>query len=178
MNCNRKMLFWPTQQVMENLAKQFGDIYTEENVMLSPTHSHSAPGGFHTYWMYQSVSLGFINETFTAMVDGIVLVSELSRVTYSGIMLLFLFGIVYYLRSSLPPSCLPVMISTQLSKRSPHYAWTISTLLSKRLPHSEWTISTQLCYRDLCRQLRKRFFVIFACHGYYSKLALCFYTTW
>jgi neutral ceramidase len=60
-----------TRQVMENLKNELGDVYTEENVMLSPTHSHSAPGGYHTYWMYQFVTLGFIEETFNAAANGI-----------------------------------------------------------------------------------------------------------
>jgi neutral ceramidase len=63
--------------VIDDLGTQLGDIYTVDNVMLSATHSHSAPGGYHTYWMYQSVTLGFINETFNALVDGIVRVSQL-----------------------------------------------------------------------------------------------------
>ena len=60
---------------MEKLQAELGDVYHEENVMLSPTHSHSAPGGFHTYWMYQAACVGFVNQTFDAMVDGIVSVS-------------------------------------------------------------------------------------------------------
>ena len=50
----------------------YGDLYNHDNVMLLPQHSHSTPGGMHTYYMYQAPSLGFINETFTAYAEGIV----------------------------------------------------------------------------------------------------------
>ena len=56
---------------MEHLQVELGDIFTEDNVLLSPTHTHSLPGGFHTFWMYQIVSNGFINETYDALVAGI-----------------------------------------------------------------------------------------------------------
>ncbi len=62
-------------QVIERLADIYGDLYTMENVMISPTHSHATPGGQNTYWMYQVPTGGFINETFDAYVDGIVAVS-------------------------------------------------------------------------------------------------------
>lgn len=58
--------------VMERLDDLYGGLFNEDNVMLSATHSHSAPGGYHTFWMYQAVTLGFINVTFDRYVDGIV----------------------------------------------------------------------------------------------------------
>ncbi|ELU11671.1 hypothetical protein CAPTEDRAFT_130746 [Capitella teleta] len=59
-------------EVLELLAAEFGDMYTRDNVMLTPTHSHSAPGGYHTYVMYGFPSEGFETLTFRAAVDGIV----------------------------------------------------------------------------------------------------------
>ena len=46
--------------------------YTEANVMLSCTHSHATPGGYHTYWMYAAPTLGFIPETFDVLLTGVV----------------------------------------------------------------------------------------------------------
>lgn len=45
--------------------------------MLSPTHSHSLPGGYHTYVLYSTPSDGFETTTYRAAVDGIVKVSML-----------------------------------------------------------------------------------------------------
>ncbi|KAK2153548.1 hypothetical protein LSH36_293g02004 [Paralvinella palmiformis] len=60
------------KEVLERLAMLYGDLYRQDNVMLLPQHTHSSPGGMHTYFMYQAPSQGFINETFMAYTDGIV----------------------------------------------------------------------------------------------------------
>lgn len=39
--------------------------------MISGTHTHSAPGGFNMYLLYDLTSLGVVPETFTALVRGI-----------------------------------------------------------------------------------------------------------
>ena len=62
--------------MVEKLREQYGDLYTERNVMISGTHSHSTPGGYHTYWMYAAPSGGFINQTFDIYVNGIVEVRQ------------------------------------------------------------------------------------------------------
>jgi neutral ceramidase len=62
-------------KVMALLGKEFGDLYTRDNVMLTPTHSHATPGGYHTYVLYGSPSEGFEMLTFRAAVDGIVKVT-------------------------------------------------------------------------------------------------------
>jgi len=36
------------------------DLYTMENVCISATHTHSGPGGFLQYALYQTTSLGFV----------------------------------------------------------------------------------------------------------------------
>lgn len=61
-----------TRAVLRALAKTHGDLYTEQNVALSGTHTHSGPGGYHQYVLYQVTSLGFVQESFDALVDGIV----------------------------------------------------------------------------------------------------------
>jgi hypothetical protein len=44
-------------------------------VVLSATHTHSGPAGFLQYVLFEVSSLGFIEQTFNAMVDGIARVS-------------------------------------------------------------------------------------------------------
>lgn len=61
-----------TRAVLRALAATHGDLYTEHNVALSGTHTHSGPGGYHHYVLYQVTSLGFVRESFDALVDGIV----------------------------------------------------------------------------------------------------------
>ena len=48
-----------------------GSIYNAENVVLSATHTHSGAAGFLQYVLFEVSSLGFIEQTFNAMVDGI-----------------------------------------------------------------------------------------------------------
>lgn len=42
-----------------------------ENTSISGTHTHSAPGGFLQYALYQITSLGFSSETLDTLVEGI-----------------------------------------------------------------------------------------------------------
>ena len=59
-------------KVLEKVADAVGaGIYTEKNVAISGTHSHSGPGGFLQYVLYQSTSLGYVEETFDAIVEGV-----------------------------------------------------------------------------------------------------------
>ncbi|MFP2931492.1 neutral/alkaline ceramidase [Pyxidicoccus sp. 3LG] len=59
------------QQVVERLRATYGSTYTDENVVLSATHTHSGPGGFSHYAMYNLTILGFDKQNFDAIVDGI-----------------------------------------------------------------------------------------------------------
>jgi len=58
-------------RVVDRLQQTYGDLYTQENLCLSGTHSHSTPAGFLEYVLFQITSLGFVNESATAYVDGI-----------------------------------------------------------------------------------------------------------
>ncbi|KAI8376985.1 Neutral/alkaline nonlysosomal ceramidase [Blakeslea trispora] len=61
------------KRVIEKLQAQLGSkMYTEKNVMLSSTHSHSGMGGYLQYTLYEFATLGWIEETVRPMVDGIV----------------------------------------------------------------------------------------------------------
>jgi neutral ceramidase len=68
--------FFISKKVLESLEERYGDLYTASNVIMSPTHSHSTPGGFHTYYMYSIPSGGFETPTYTTLVNGIVTVSN------------------------------------------------------------------------------------------------------
>jgi len=59
------------QQVMEKLTARYGPLYTDANVMLSATHTHSGPGGFSHYALYNLTIMGFDKQNFDAIVDGI-----------------------------------------------------------------------------------------------------------
>ncbi|OIJ27287.1 neutral/alkaline ceramidase [Nocardioides luteus] len=58
--------------VLAKLEQRYGDTYTERNVMLTATHTHSAPGGFSHHTLYNITTLGYHGKTFRALVDGIV----------------------------------------------------------------------------------------------------------
>lgn len=49
-------------------------MYGEQNVAISGIHTHSGPAGYLQYLLYDITSLGFVRESFDALVDGIVLV--------------------------------------------------------------------------------------------------------
>ena len=58
--------------MIKALSNTYGDLYTNDNVLISGTHTHSAPAGYFQYAMYQIMSLGFVNQTLQALVNGIV----------------------------------------------------------------------------------------------------------
>ncbi len=60
------------QQVVERLKARYGTLYSDENVVLSATHTHSGPGGFSHYALYNLTVLGYDKQNFEAIVDGIV----------------------------------------------------------------------------------------------------------
>ncbi len=60
------------QDVVRQLKAHFGDRYGNENVLLAATHTHSAPGGYSHYILYNLTILGFSEASFRIVVDGIV----------------------------------------------------------------------------------------------------------
>lgn len=60
------------QQVLRRLGERFGDLYTEQNVMITATHTHSGPGGYSHHFLYNATTFGFHKKTFDAVADGIV----------------------------------------------------------------------------------------------------------
>ncbi|GBN45175.1 Neutral ceramidase 3 [Araneus ventricosus] len=59
-------------EVVKALKEKFGELYTEENVMITATHTHATPGGHLQYLLYLIPSQGFIRQTFFSLVKGIV----------------------------------------------------------------------------------------------------------
>ena len=51
----------------------YGGLYSEANVVLSGIHTHSGPGGYLEYVLYDITSLGFVRQSFDALVEGILL---------------------------------------------------------------------------------------------------------
>ncbi|GAA5066088.1 neutral/alkaline ceramidase [Nocardia callitridis] len=58
--------------VLTELARRFGDLYTEQNVVLTSTHSHSTCGGSSHDYAYNLSILGFQQQVYDAEVNGIV----------------------------------------------------------------------------------------------------------
>ncbi|CAD5312001.1 Neutral ceramidase 1 [Arabidopsis thaliana] len=58
-------------KVIERLKARYGDLYTEQNVGISGIHTHAGPGGYLQYVVYIVTSLGFVRQSFDALVDGI-----------------------------------------------------------------------------------------------------------
>ncbi|GAA3521351.1 ceramidase CerN [Aquimarina addita] len=57
--------------VMEKLKVQYGDLYQDENVLISATHTHVAAGGFSHFTLYELATGGYWKTNFDNLVDGI-----------------------------------------------------------------------------------------------------------
>jgi neutral ceramidase len=57
--------------VLRRLQARYGTTYTDQNVVLTATHTHSGPGGFSEYTMWNLTTLGFEQATYDALVNGI-----------------------------------------------------------------------------------------------------------
>jgi len=60
------------QEVVDRLKKKFGETYTEANVVLSATHTHSGPSGFWHYGTEGPIGMAFYPQYFEAIVQGVV----------------------------------------------------------------------------------------------------------
>eukprot|EP01018_Ginkgo_biloba_P019683 Gb_04896 [translate_table: standard] len=60
-----------TIKVLERLKTRYGDLYNENNVAISGIHTHSGPGGYLQYLVYVVTALGFVQQSFDAIVDAI-----------------------------------------------------------------------------------------------------------
>jgi neutral ceramidase len=60
-------------EVIKRLKNLYGnDLYTIDNVLLSGTHTHSGPGGYSHYALYNLTILGFDKQNFECIVNGMV----------------------------------------------------------------------------------------------------------
>jgi neutral ceramidase len=72
-NADLGMIFQAVkQQVVHKLHEQYGNLYNDENVLITATHTHSGPGGFSSYALYNLTTYGFSKENFDTIVNGIV----------------------------------------------------------------------------------------------------------
>lgn len=72
-NADLGMIFQAQRDaVLAKLQAKYGDLYTERNLLLSATHTHSGPGGQSHNLAYNLSILGFQKQAFDATVDGIV----------------------------------------------------------------------------------------------------------
>lgn len=60
-----------TQGVLQRLRAIYGDMFSADNVMISATHTHSGPGGYHGYALYDLTVKGFNRQNYDAIVNGI-----------------------------------------------------------------------------------------------------------
>jgi neutral ceramidase len=60
------------QQVIVKLKQKYGELYQDDNVLLTAIHTHSGPGGFSTHLFYNITTFGFSRANFNAIVNGIV----------------------------------------------------------------------------------------------------------
>nr|KAF6424487.1 N-acylsphingosine amidohydrolase 2B [Molossus molossus] len=66
-------------EVLKRLKSKYGSLYRRDNVILSGTHTHSAPAGYFQYTVFVIASEGFSNRTFEYMVTGIVKSIEIAH---------------------------------------------------------------------------------------------------
>ncbi len=60
------------REVLRRLAARHGGLYTDDNVLVTATHTHCGPGGYSHHRLYNSNTHGFRPLTFGAIVSGIV----------------------------------------------------------------------------------------------------------
>ena len=81
-----------TFTVIAQLRERYGGLYSERNVALSGTHTHSGPSGYLQHLVYGVLSLGFYKPTFDVLVDGVVQVLLLGCCCFYFVFCFFFFG--------------------------------------------------------------------------------------
>lgn len=61
------------QGVLNKLEKLYPGLFAHENLMISSTHTHSAPGGFSWNTLYQLTTFGVSHQNIDGIIDGIVM---------------------------------------------------------------------------------------------------------
>lgn len=57
--------------VLQRLNRELPGVFTEKNLLISATHTHSGPGGFAHHALYNITTLGFNQQNFDSIVLGI-----------------------------------------------------------------------------------------------------------
>lgn len=60
-----------TRRVLDRLGSELGPRFDARNVILSATHTHSGPGAYSHYTLYNLSTFGFSEQNTAAVVDGI-----------------------------------------------------------------------------------------------------------
>uniref|UniRef100_A0A4W6EBR2 Neutral ceramidase n=1 Tax=Lates calcarifer TaxID=8187 RepID=A0A4W6EBR2_LATCA len=59
-------------EVLKALQVKYGDLYRQDNVVLSGTHTHCGPAGYFQYTLFMISSKGYIKASMEPLVNGIV----------------------------------------------------------------------------------------------------------
>ena len=59
-------------RVLQDLQALFPGVYTDQNLALSATHTHSGAGGYMQYFLFLATSFGFVDDSYEAAKNGIV----------------------------------------------------------------------------------------------------------
>jgi neutral ceramidase len=59
------------QAVLKKLKRNYGDVFSDQNVLIAGTHTHSAPSGYSHYYIYNDWSGAFNEQNFHCITDGI-----------------------------------------------------------------------------------------------------------
>uniref|UniRef100_A0A3P9HFT0 Neutral ceramidase n=1 Tax=Oryzias latipes TaxID=8090 RepID=A0A3P9HFT0_ORYLA len=59
-------------EVLKALQEKYGDLYRQENVVMSGTHTHCGPGGYFQYTLFMITGNGYVKESTEPLVNGIV----------------------------------------------------------------------------------------------------------
>jgi neutral ceramidase len=78
--------------ILEKLASMGSEysVYGSHNIAVTGTHSHAGPGGWFNYLLPQVTSLGFVRESYQAIVDGAVLCIKRAHESLTEVSLLSL----------------------------------------------------------------------------------------
>uniref|UniRef100_A0A4W5MJT6 Neutral ceramidase n=1 Tax=Hucho hucho TaxID=62062 RepID=A0A4W5MJT6_9TELE len=66
-------------EVLKELEVKYGNLYRQDNVILSGTHTHSGLGGYFQYTLFMITSKGYIKPSIKAIVNGIVKSIEIAH---------------------------------------------------------------------------------------------------
>ncbi|XP_074476945.1 neutral ceramidase isoform X1 [Sebastes fasciatus] len=91
-------------EVLQALQVKYGDVYRQDNVVLSGTHTHSGLAGYFQYTLFMISSKGYMKESIQPLVNGIVKSIDIAHGTMRP-------GRIYRSRGELDDSSL---------NRSPH----------------------------------------------------------